>query len=69
MRAERETLKLSPHLFSLSSSHVLYDDDEVNREHKNAPGDSKLGRRLYNVSRKYISAHVKKPSPRPQFPQ
>lgn len=63
MRAEWEALKLSPHLFSLSSSHVLYDDDEVIRKYKNVPGDSKLGRRLYNMSRKYISVHVQKPFP------
>lgn len=63
MRAGWEALKLSPHLFSLSSSHVLYDDDEVIRKYKNVPGDSKLGRRLYNTSIKYISVHVQKPFP------
>lgn len=64
MRAEWDALKLSPHLFSLSSSYVLYDDDdEVIRMHKNVPGDSKLGKRLYDMSRKYISVHVQKPFP------
>lgn len=53
-------------VFSFFKSCLYDDDDDVHREYKNVPGDSKLGGRLYNMSiKKKTSADKALPTSSP----